>query len=163
VVSTADSTEVGRRVWTGQTELAPELRALGRIAAALQGDGRLAAMRITRPHPLLCMVRHDRRLVLIAPATAWERARHVLRPFADPLAQAQCALVLVGHPTRPSIEQALARGLCATLPAEPSADELYVAIHNALELVDARQRSESRGRWLNRYRYELGELVEIAR
>jgi HD-GYP domain-containing protein (c-di-GMP phosphodiesterase class II) len=140
-----------------------DVRPLGRVVATLQADGRLAAMRITRPHPLLVMVRVDQRLVLIAPAAAWDRARHVLRPFAGPLGQALCALVLIGQPARPGIEQALARGLCATLPLEPGADELYVAIHNALELVDARQRSESRGRWLNRYRYELGELVEIAR
>ncbi len=30
-------------------------------------------------------------------------------------------------------------------------------------MLDARSRSESRGKWLNRYRYELGELIEIAK
>jgi HD-GYP domain-containing protein (c-di-GMP phosphodiesterase class II) len=29
--------------------------------------------------------------------------------------------------------------------------------------MDVKARSESRGKWLNRYRYELGELIEIAR
>jgi HD-GYP domain-containing protein (c-di-GMP phosphodiesterase class II) len=142
---------------------AAELQALGRITATLQADGRLSGMRITRPHPLVVMVRADARLVLLLPASAWDHARQVLKPFAGVLGQALCAMVLVGEPARPAMEQALARGLCATLRPGPSADELYVAIHNALELIDARQRSESRGRWLNRYRYELGELVEIAR
>jgi HD-GYP domain-containing protein (c-di-GMP phosphodiesterase class II) len=46
---------------------------------------------------------------------------------------------------------------------EPSAQSLYVALHSAFEAMELRGRSESRGKWLNRYRYELGELVEIAR
>jgi HD-GYP domain-containing protein (c-di-GMP phosphodiesterase class II) len=40
---------------------------------------------------------------------------------------------------------------------------VFVAVAGAFELIDARQRAENRGRWLSRYRYELGELVEIAR
>jgi HD-GYP domain-containing protein (c-di-GMP phosphodiesterase class II) len=59
-------------------------------------------------------------------------------------------------------EAAIDRGLFAVLPEEPSADELYLVIRGALELIEARQRSENRGQWLNRYRYELGELVEIS-
>jgi HD-GYP domain-containing protein (c-di-GMP phosphodiesterase class II) len=49
------------------------------------------------------------------------------------------------------------------LPAEPDARELLVALHQAFELMEARGRSESRGRWMDRYQYELGELLEIAR
>jgi HD-GYP domain-containing protein (c-di-GMP phosphodiesterase class II) len=36
-------------------------------------------------------------------------------------------------------------------------------VHNAFEMMELRARSDSRGQWLNRYRYELGELIEIAR
>src|SRR6185369_10341219 len=42
-------------------------------------------------------------------------------------------------------------------------DELFVAIHNAFELLESKSRAESRGKWLNRYRFELGELIEIAK
>src|SRR5262249_31375226 len=63
----------------------------------------------------------------------------------------------------PDLGQALNLGLCALLPAEPQSAELLVALHAAFELMDVKARSESRGKWLNRYRYELGELIEIAR
>jgi hypothetical protein len=36
-------------------------------------------------------------------------------------------------------------------------------VKNAFELLEARARAESRGKWLDRYRYELGELIEIAK
>ncbi|MBI4954428.1 MAG: GAF domain-containing protein [Myxococcales bacterium] len=132
------------------------------IAAALSADPRLDGEQITQPHPLLVVVRDSGRLVILAPAAVWERGRQILRPFARHFGLAQAALVLVGEPSRRSLDEALHRGLTATVSARPSVDELYVAIHNAFELISARQRSESRGRWLNRYRYELGELIEIA-
>jgi hypothetical protein len=46
---------------------------------------------------------------------------------------------------------------------DESGDSLLSAVNNALERVELRARAEKRGRWLNRYRYELGELIEIAR
>ena len=49
------------------------------------------------------------------------------------------------------------------LPPDPGADDLYLAVQRAFELLDAKSRAEARGRWLRRYRYELGELVTIAR
>jgi HD-GYP domain-containing protein (c-di-GMP phosphodiesterase class II) len=38
-----------------------------------------------------------------------------------------------------------------------------MTLARAFELLDAKARAESRGQWLRRYRYELGELVNIAR
>ena len=158
-----DETPLG----SGKFELGVELPAavleLARIAASLQAEGRLAGAQVVRPHPLVVLVRSERRLALIAPAALWDHHRALLKPFATDLSQAHGALILIGEPARPGLDEALARGLSATLPPAPSADALYIAIHAAFELIDARQRSESRGKWLNRYRYELGELVEIAR
>ena len=37
---------------------------------------------------------------------------------------------------------------------------MTVALCQAFELMEVKGRSESRGKWLNRYRYELGELIE---
>src|SRR6185436_3360107 len=39
----------------------------------------------------------------------------------------------------------------------------FVALQGAFELIETKGRAESRGKWLQRYRYELGELIEIAR
>ncbi len=139
-----------------------ETTPLGEVAARLKADGRLADKGISQPHPLLVLVRSDNQVVLIAPATAWDHGREIFLPFADYFGEARAALVLMGNPGPRGLDEAILRGLCATVAKQPSTDELYVAVHNALELMAARQRSESRGQWVNRYRYEIGEFFEIA-
>jgi HD-GYP domain-containing protein (c-di-GMP phosphodiesterase class II) len=42
-------------------------------------------------------------------------------------------------------------------------DPFYLAVAGALERVELRSASERRAKWLNRYRYELGEIIEISR
>ena len=132
------------------------------VAGRLGVDARLASV-VTRPHPLLVTVRKDALVVLIAPAAVWDHAREILRPFTATFAEGQAMLVLLGRPSEPDLDQALNRGLGAIAPERPGRDELFVAVHNSFELLEARGRSESRGKWLNRYRYELGELIEIAK
>ncbi|MFT3774042.1 MAG: HD domain-containing phosphohydrolase [Minicystis sp.] len=133
------------------------------LTARLAADPRLGDLVVARPHPLLTTVRQDQLFVIVAPAALWERGRDVLRPFAPRLAAGEATLVLLGRPAEPDLTQALNRGLAALVAADPSADELFVAVHNALELLEAKARAESRGKWLSRYRYELGELIEIAK
>ena len=143
---------------------APEgiLATMAWVTGRLGVDPRLARV-VTRPHPLLVTVRKDSLVVLIAPAAVWDHAREILRPFTASFAEGQAMLILLGRPSEPDLDQALNRGLGAIAPARPGADELFVAVHNSFELLEARGRSESRGKWLNRYRYELGELIEIAK
>ena len=118
---------------------------------------------MVRPHPLIIVVRKDAALVLVTPAALWDEARTLLKPFAGQLAEGTAALLLAGCPRDPNLPAAIDKGLAAVLPAEPSSDELFVGVSSALELIDARARAETRGRWLSRYRYELGELIEIAK
>jgi HD-GYP domain-containing protein (c-di-GMP phosphodiesterase class II) len=118
---------------------------------------------LTRPHPLLLMLRRAGFLVVIAPASVWDKGRDLLSPYLEKLATIEARLVLLGRPSDPDLSQALNLGLCALLPAAPAPEEVFVALHQAFELMDVKARSESRGKWLNRYRYELGELIEIAR
>lgn len=134
-----------------------------RIVEELRSDARLAQRIIVRPHPLLLVVRKDTAVVVIAPASVWDHGRTLLRPFAQKLADGSASLLLFGRPKDPDLDAAVDRGLASLLPERPSADELFVAIAGAFELVDARSRAESRGKWLSRYRYELGELIEIAK
>ena len=136
---------------------------MGRVVAGLVADPRLSDRVVTRPHPLLATVRQKQLFALIAPAAVWDRGREILRPFTQTLADGEAMLILLGRPTEPDLAQALNRGLGAIVSAEPNPDELFVAIHNAFELLEAKSRAESRGKWLNRYRYELGELIEIAK
>jgi HD-GYP domain-containing protein (c-di-GMP phosphodiesterase class II) len=129
----------------------------------LLADPRLAEHAVLRPHPLLVTVQRDDLVVVIAPAAVSEHARDVLRPLSLRLASGTAMLVWLGCPPRPHLDDARSRGLSAIVPPEASADELHVAVRNAFELMDVRARSESRGKWLDRYRYELGELIEIAK
>ncbi|MES1173790.1 MAG: HD domain-containing phosphohydrolase [Myxococcales bacterium] len=118
---------------------------------------------LTRPHPLLLMVRRADFSVLVAPASVWDKGRDLLGPHLEKFAAVEARLVLLGRPQDPDLSQALNLGLCALLAEAPAPEEVFVAVHQAFELMSVKARSESRGKWLNRYRYELGELIEIAR
>ena len=133
------------------------------LGDALAQDPRLANDVVTRPHPLLLRVTRDAMHVVLAPAAVWDGARELLKPFAMEFADASALLVLVGHPEDASLALALGRGLASVIPAAPSPDDLYIAIARAFDLLEAKSRAESRGQWLNRYRVELGELINIAR
>jgi HD-GYP domain-containing protein (c-di-GMP phosphodiesterase class II) len=118
---------------------------------------------VTSPHPLLSMVRRGPRLVLVAPGAVWDRQREILQPYAAQVAEGDASVILLGAPAHADVEQAVSRGLAALLGESPRTEELVVALSTAFELMEAKARAESRGKWLNRYRYELGELIEIAR
>lgn len=132
------------------------------LRACLAADARLDGY-VAQPHPLLVTVRSGQLFTLIAPASVWDHGREVLRPFAERLADGQAMIVLLGRPSEPNLALALNRGLGALLPPSPTPDELFVAVHGAFDRLEAKARAESRGRWLNRYQYELGELIDIAK
>jgi HD-GYP domain-containing protein (c-di-GMP phosphodiesterase class II) len=147
--------------------------AMNRVEDLLHGDARMMGDTIGRPHALLVVSwraltapsRHaaGRLCVVFAPAAVWDRARDLLMPFAEALAEGTALIVLVGHPESASLVDATNRGLATVLPAEPDQNDLYLAAHRAFELLEAKSRAEARGRWVRRYRYELGELITIAR
>ena len=147
--------------------------AIERVHEQLSRDPRLATDAVTRPHALLAVVWRtlvsargragERLCVVLAPAALWDRARELLVPFSDRLADGRGLLVLVGRPRDPSLGDATSRGLASVVDAEASPDEVYLATHRAFELLETRSRAEARGRWVRRYRYELGELILIAR
>ena len=51
----------------------------------------------------------------------------------------------------------------ALLPVEAEGDQLVLAVHGVLERAELRRHAAERIQQLSRYRYERGELVEIAR
>jgi HD-GYP domain-containing protein (c-di-GMP phosphodiesterase class II) len=146
-----------------RTQAQVMLEGLDAVADKLVGETRLANCAVTRPHPLLVLVRRGTRAVLVAPGSVWDHGRELLRPYLARFASGEAMLVLLGELEEPQLDRVVNKGLAALLASEPSAQALYVALHNAFERMEAHGRAESRGRWLNRYRYELGELVEIAR
>jgi HD-GYP domain-containing protein (c-di-GMP phosphodiesterase class II) len=146
---------------------------MDRVQESLQRDPRFATDAVTRPHELLVNVwralvaangrQRERLCVVVASAAVWDRAREIFAPFTDRFAEGQALLVLVGRPSDPSLGDATGRGLASIVDAEASPDELHLAVARAFELLEAKNRAEARGRWVRRYRYELGELIHIAR
>jgi HD-GYP domain-containing protein (c-di-GMP phosphodiesterase class II) len=136
---------------------------LARVGDLLGRDARLQVDGCTRPHPLLIMVTRGALTVLVAPGLVWDRGRDLFKPFAARFADGAAMLVLLGQPRDEDLAQAMNKGLASIVSVEPTADELYVAIFRAFELLEAKYHAETRGKSLNRYRYELAELVDIAR
>src|SRR6266566_4850017 len=83
------------------------LEPLSRCLDILHADPRQTPSLVTRPHPLICMVRRDARVVLITLAAAWDHGRDILRPFASRFADGQAMLILLGRPSDPDLSQAL--------------------------------------------------------
>jgi HD-GYP domain-containing protein (c-di-GMP phosphodiesterase class II) len=146
---------------------------IDRVYDLLQSDTRFAADVVLRPHALLVVVwrtvaapsgRAQAQLgVVFAPAAVWDRARDLLSPFADRLADGTALLVLIGRPRDASLVEAMNMGLASVVAHDANGEDVYLAAQRALELLETKGRAEARGRWLRRYRYELGELIQIAR
>jgi HD-GYP domain-containing protein (c-di-GMP phosphodiesterase class II) len=134
-----------------------------RLREEMSRDPRLANDAVTQPHPLLVDVAREGKVVVLAPAAVWDRGRDLLKPFTHRFADGSAMLVLVGYPATVDLQQAMNRGLASVVSSEPSLDEVFLAATRAFELLEAKDRAERRGKWLSRYRYELGELVNIAR
>lgn len=130
---------------------------------ALAKDPRFANEAVSQPHPLLVLVRRDEFMALLAPGAVWDRGRELLSPFASRFADGTALLVLLGNPQSLDVAQAMNRGLASIVSDTAGLDEIFVAVVRALELLEAKGRAEHRGKWLRRYRYELGELINIAR
>ncbi|MBX3229870.1 MAG: GAF domain-containing protein [Labilithrix sp.] len=135
---------------------------MSKLFAELQADNRVDDV-VTQPHPLLIAASRDDLMVILAPAAVWERGKDLLKPFAKRFAESTAMMILLGMPAGAELQQMMNRGLASIVSAEPSKDELFLAGMRAFELLEAKGRAESRGKWLNRYRYELGELINIAR
>lgn len=136
---------------------------LSRIADMMAVDGRFASDVVSRPHQRLLMVRRGDRFVTIAPAETWDDEPTLLEPTLKKVAEDAATIVLLGRPREKDLAALLGRGIFTMLQPDADADALFVAVHGAFEALETRARAESRGKWLQRYRYELGELVEIAR
>jgi len=151
----------------------PIVVSMNRVEELLRADSRLSGDVIGRPHALLVVAwraldaasrRAGGRLcVVFAPAAVWDRARDILTPFAELLAEGTALIVLVGRPESASLTDATNRGLATVLPDDPDQNDLSLAVERAFELLEAKSRAEARGKWVRRYRYELGELITIAR
>jgi HD-GYP domain-containing protein (c-di-GMP phosphodiesterase class II) len=147
-----------------QRDAVPPLVAkMSRLAEQLTQDQRLVNETVSRPHPLVVAVTRDELMVVVAPAAVWDRGRDLLKPFAVRFAESTAMLILLGYPQNVDLQQAMNRGLASIIAEDASTDEMFLAGIRAFELLEAKSRAESRGKSLRRYRYELAELINIAR
>jgi HD-GYP domain-containing protein (c-di-GMP phosphodiesterase class II) len=125
--------------------------------------------RVLPVHPLLVTVAYaayPERQVVIAPAQVWRSARALLAPWTTALATGQAVLVLLG--AAPQMDPATRRIVSAVLPVQPGPqpfdpEGFRVAVERALELLDSRNRVDRQNRSVDRYRNEMGELLDVAR
>ncbi|MBN1610037.1 MAG: GAF domain-containing protein [Polyangiaceae bacterium] len=135
---------------------------LSEVLQELARDARLSGSLVVRVHPLLLAVRRSAHLILLMPSSAWSACRGLLLPFRDALEHGTAQLVLLGPTPGGDLRAALGQGLAALLSERPSADELFVAIHRGFETMALGDTGKAGRRTLERYRYELGELLDIA-
>ncbi len=126
--------------------------------------------RVLPVHPLVVSVAYaayPERQVVIAPSAVWTAARTLLAPWTAAFASGGAVLLLLGP--APAMDAATRRIVSAVLPltnapAGPfDAEAFRVAVERALELLDSRNRVDRQNRSVDRYRNEMGELLDVAR
>ena len=109
----------------------------------------------------LVEVQRDEAMVVILPVRALENA--ALNPYTEKFSLGFVGVILVGPPPEDVLARLPDRVVLATLHAIDAPHALSLTIDGALERVELRLKAERRSRSIRRYRYELSELVEIAR
>lgn len=118
---------------------------------------------VARAHPLVLVVRRESLSVVIAPAVVWQRRPAVLKPCIGKLQVGAARLVLLGQLSDIALRIAMQSGLQALLPEDSTAQVLCVAIDSAFAFMHGRVHNQRQKKEISRYRYELGELIAIAR
>jgi HD-GYP domain-containing protein (c-di-GMP phosphodiesterase class II) len=139
---------------------AGETGALLQIALGLlRSDVRLGAEIVLAGD--VAEVRLGQALVVLVDVATLDRGP--LAPYLAGVADGSAGIVLLGAPPVGLVER-LPPGATLTVIENPSsAESLYVDVQGALARVDLWQRAEEKSRQLNRSRYEMAELVTIAR
>ncbi|MDQ3033803.1 MAG: GAF domain-containing protein [Myxococcota bacterium] len=100
---------------------------------------------------------------LVIGVSASTLRRAPLEPYLARIATGHAGVLIVGAIPDGFLESLPKAAIVTHVSDLASPDALYVALHGALERVELKVAAERRGRWLTRYRYELGELIEISR
>lgn len=141
---------------TDLTDLSPVI-----LMRAIEVENRLGGGLRVELHGAVVEVQRGEGLVIGVPASSLGRAS--LDPYLPRIAAGHAGVLFVGPLPHGLLDALPSNAIVTHLPDLASPDALYVAMQGALERVELRVAAERRGRWLSRYRYELGELIEISR
>jgi HD-GYP domain-containing protein (c-di-GMP phosphodiesterase class II) len=106
-------------------------------------------------------VQRDEALVVVLAVESLQKA--ALHPYTERFSIGHVGVVLVGPPPEDVLARLPDRAVLATLHEIDAPHALSMALDGTLERVELRLAAERRSRSIRRYRYELSELVEIAR
>ncbi len=136
---------------------------LTEAASALKAEDRLGpATEVSLSQGAIEVRRRDA-LVVLFMGEELARAADPLVPYLERLSDGRAGVLFVGQPPAGLFDALPKRVIAALVPEDPDRNGLFLAVDGLLERVDLRARDERKGRRINRYRYELGELVDIAR
>jgi HD-GYP domain-containing protein (c-di-GMP phosphodiesterase class II) len=143
--------------------VADQIRSLDELANVLNDDPRFAAYEVTAHGDGFLEVRLGEGGMLLAEARLW-RDPAAFEPHLQRTATGSTLLTLVGRDEDfEGVETLRDRVDVAVLSLPTSRSRLYVLLKNNVDLVALKARALERGRWAERYRYELGELIAISR
>ena len=139
------------------------IRSLEDLTRVLSEDPRFSSYAVIARGEGFVEVRLGEGGVVLVDGRLWKDER-AIEPHLVRSSSGSTLLVLVGEDADfAGIEALRDRADLALLTLPMSRTRLYVNLRNHLDLVALRQRAQERGRWAERYRYELGELIAIAR
>ncbi|NRA35798.1 MAG: GAF domain-containing protein [Polyangiaceae bacterium] len=136
---------------------------LENLAGELSQDGRFSKFGLTRPDPDIIRLQEEGRSVLVLLGAAMDTNRRLLKPYSRSLADFQARIIMLGAPTSVDVARAMELGVGALLRTDASTDELIVSVRQAFDFLAVKGRSKVRAQTVTRYRYELDEMIEIAR
>ena len=112
-------------------------------------------------HDLLTLSDQGRRLVVVD-AAALTRPGTRIEELVAQAVRGDLALLAVGD-IPGEIQSLLGRGVYDVVEANASSARLMLAIRNALQMLELKDRADDRARWLRRFQYEAATLIETTR
>jgi len=128
--------------------------------AQIASDAKLGRLDVRVAGPVV-EVQRDDALVVVVPVEGLGTG--ALSPYTERFSVGHVGVILVGPPPEDVLARLPERVVLATLHALDAPHALHLALQGTLERVELRLKAERRSRSIRRYRYELSELVEIAR
>src|SRR5262245_31366324 len=139
------------------------IRTLDELGLVLTGDERFREWPIAKRGEGFIELRVGEGGITFADATVWKDPAR-LEPHLVRSTSGSTLLILLGNDDNFEGLEALRDRIDLALVSLPvPRTQIYVTLKNCLELVSLRVRVTEKGRWADRYRYELGELIAIAR